>query len=297
MTLVETSLGEVVGFSYADSMNNARRITRLALVLATTVVFSGCTSGLVPLETEIVESDPALLEATRSVSLMVTIPEMTEPEQRNRRRFTIKLSSLIFIGEDLALTAAHSVVGRPIDNPEADDRSSRALVGWRTMHARVLERGEPTSIQGEWAVVKLDGLREGTAPDDDGIPVPGITTPTLGERCVLIGYPQRYLESGWHDGAPRLRRPTPNDAEWRPPAPLVFEGRITGVATRDGGHRVAIDAKGKDLGGLSGGGAFVLRDGRWALIGPIAHDEIWWWKREIGVTALPLRIQRLIPSM
>ncbi|MEM9372203.1 MAG: trypsin-like peptidase domain-containing protein [Planctomycetota bacterium] len=277
-------------------MRSVRHGVFLAALVAS-VCSLGCASGLRPLDAEIVTSDPALLEATRSVSMMVSIPEMSGSRVRGSRRFTIKLSSLIFVGDDLALTAAHSVVGRPIDDPEASGWSSRVLVGWRTMQARVLERGDPEHIQGEWALVQLEGMREGDASDDDGVPVPALATPVVGERCVLIGYPQRYLRDGWHRGAPRLRSPTPDDATWRPPMPLVFEGRITGVNTPDGGHRVAISTEGEELGGLSGGGAFVLRGGAWHLIGPIAHDEQWVWKREIGVTVLPPRVRSLISSV
>ncbi len=269
---------------------------RIALVLAlllASLQSGACATRLEPLDTDLIGSDPALQTAARSVLVMVTMP--TSKDQRGRRRMSIKLSSGIIIGDDRVLTAAHSVVGRRMDRPEHTRWTPRIFAGWRTHPARVLDRGDPESIAGEWAIVELQGLREGDAFTDDGPPVAGLTDPILGERAVLIGYPTNYLDDGWYRGVPSLWRPTPDRSGWRPPPPVVFEGRVTGVGTPDG-HRVAIGTKGDELGGLSGGGAFVRRDGVWKLIGPIAHDEQWGWKREIGVTVLPRAVRALIPS-
>lgn len=277
-------------------MHATRGPLAAVLFLAALLMPSGCAATLEPLDANLIETDPALRDAARSVLVMVTVP--TSKDQRGRRRMSIKLSSGIIIADDRVLTAAHSVVGRRIDRPANADPSRwtpRIFAGWRTHAARVLDRGDPETIAGEWAVVGLEGLREGKTFTDDGPAVTGLADPELGERAVLIGYPTSYLDAGWHRGVPSLWRPTPDDSTWRPPPPVVFEGRITGVDTASG-HRIAISAKGKELGGLSGGGAFVLRDGVWKLVGPIAHDEQWGWKREIGVTVLPLRVRSLISS-
>ena len=274
-------------------MNPTRRVLAVFALSALAIVQPGCSSAFRPLEADIVNTDPALLDAIRSVMVMITVPE--ERGQRIRGSVSAKISTVVIIADDRALTAAHCVVGRRMDTVTPEQRAPKALIGWRTIPARVLDRGDPETIQGEWAVLELENLREGRDRTDDGVPVAEIAQPVLGERCLLIGYPARYLPTGWQQGMPDLWRRTPPDSPWRPPVPLVFEGRITGVATKTG-HRVAISTKGDDLGGLSGGGVFVLREGVWKLIGPVAHDQQWLWKREIGVPILPPRVLEVVSS-
>jgi len=278
-------------------MTYVRRTLFLLTLGVLAATLTGCATALRPLETDLVNADPALVDAARSVMVMVTMMEGEGQRQRRSRRrsATVKLSSVIIVGEDRALTAAHSVVGRRIDHAGPDDPTPRVLMGWRTMPARVLERGDPDDISGEWAILELEDLREGRSRTDDGVPIAGLAEPVVGERCVLMGFPAEYMGNAWHRGVPGLWYPTPDDSAWRPPMPLVFEGRVTGVATKSG-HRIAIGTQGDDLGGLSGGGAFVLRDGRWHLIGPVAQDQQWPWKREIGVTPLPAQVRALVSS-
>lgn len=279
-------------------MRTTLRIACLALVAIT---LFGCGSALQPLDAFVVETDPAIYEATRSVRPILMYREDAKPngDDRRRRRKPViaSLASLIVLGDDLALTAAHCVADRPIEWAAPDQPGLPALVGWRTMPARVIERGEPDDVMTEWALLGLQGFREGPGYRDDGVPIQAVTDPVIGERCLLIGYPQKYLGRTWHRGIPHPMSPTDEDATWRPPAPLVFEGRVVGVGTTDRGHRISIDSRGEPLKGLSGGGAFVLRDGAWALVGTIAQEEQWWWKREIGVAPVPQSVRALVPSV
>lgn len=128
---------------------------------------------------------------------------------------------------------------------------------------------------GDWALLEVTPM--------DAPPVAALAEPVLGERCVLIGYPPRMVSGSW--GGTLLLEGGESPG-WRPPPPVVIEGRVTRLNAWNGYRVAAPGAGGSWLDGISGGGAFVERDGRWALIGIVTHGHVAPFRSEIGVRPL-----------
>lgn len=186
----------------------------------------------------------------------------------------VRGGSVVVLAPDRLLTASHCVVGALADPGEAQS-PSLSVVGDLPRPARVLERGDPRRPMGDWALLEVTPM--------DAPPVAALAEPVLGERCVLIGYPPRMVSGSW--GGTLLLEGGESPG-WRPPPPVVIEGRVTSLNAWNGYRVAAPGAGGSWLDGISGGGAFVERDGRWALIGIVTHGHVAPFRSEIGVRPL-----------
>lgn len=240
---------------------HASVIGSLALAASSAVVMSGCASPR-QLSAEMIAAEPGLADAARSVLPMILIPGLDVHTAAPNGSGELSVGSAVVLASDRLFTAAHVVVDKI---PKGDETvfAHLSLIGDRPRHARILEHGDPEGWRDDWALLLVEPI--------DAPPVAGLTVPEVGERCVVIGYPTSRLPDGWGN---RIVVHDPNgEATWTPPAPIAFEGCVARLDARYGYRIATAGPRGYSLGGLSGGGAFVQRNGKWMLIGVVSGTE------------------------
>jgi len=249
---------------------------RFLIALVGVLLVGGCAQPRALSDRE-VHSDAALSEAARHV-----VPMFTANAYGDDGMLSGDIASIVVLPGGRGLTAAHCIEDedfRRADDPDSNTieltidgethrfvMSSLGLVGSRTRSIVIEAEGDADDHARDWAVLAIDW--EG-APE--GEPVREVATPAAGEVVYLVGYPSAYLPAGWDRGIPYPDRPTPTDSDWAFPEPTVIVGRMA-PPNRDWGMVVDLPGMGgMDLAGLSGGGAFVRRGDRMALIGLVTR--------------------------
>jgi len=217
------------------------------------------------------ESDlPAWLdEDARRAVVMVYDPLATQ------------LSTAIVIGTDLLLTAAHAV-----DDFDVNENGwASTQVAGQDSRVRIIEQGEFGQAHGDWAILQVEHADFEPVAHLHAAAFDPNWAPQLGTQVALVGYAAGFFPTHEVD----VGEPSPGITTMVAQAPTNERG--AGIWYTSGGVR--------DLGGLSGGAAFILspQSGRPEVIGVftsqlrtrMADHEV---MRFLGIPLRHTRIER-----
>lgn len=234
----------------------------------------------------VIEANPALSQAASHVALGVLV-------RRNGEALAGNDASLVVLDNGLALTAAHCVAEwNSFFSSPSDDGSLPfdMIVHRHGRSVQILDRGDPQDPLRDWALLSVPW-----EPGETRQPVVQKTIPVVGESVFLVGFPGSYVGSDWvqplFDETDVL-----HPQRFDPPFPVMLHGVVSKTGDNRFGIVVKMQGKGPyDLGGISGGPAFVIREGKLAIIGIISRNRSTPFRRDVTLTPID-NIPVVIPA-